>query len=475
MQIREIFEDLYFLEKCYLIKYDFKDMNPTGLLTLKTNKTQEEIHLAIMDLVHQWYKAKFSKSAFLPGEMYVNYAGRFFDEKELLNLVDSALEFWLTSGRYEEEFCRKLNEYLNVKHTILVNSGSSANLLALSTLTAPELEKINRRLMPGDEFITVAASFPTTINPGIQYGMVPVFLDIELGTYNVDVSKLEEAITSKTKLIMLAHTLGNPFNIDSVMEIAKKHNLWLIEDTCDALGSTYRGKYCGVYGDLGTFSFYPAHHITMGEGGAVVTNNSILKMYTSSFRDWGRDCWCAPGKDNTCGKRFNWQLGTLPEGYDHKYIFSRIGYNLKITDMQAAIGVAQLDKLPMFVKARNENHEVFLSSLRPFEKFFILPQATPNSEPSYFGFMLTVREGAPFTKKELVLYLEENKIATRHLFSGNILRQPAYSRINHRIVGDLRNTDFVMNNGFWFGVYPGIDKLRREYVIDKIIDFCVRY
>ena len=440
-----------------------------------TTKTQEQIHSEIMDLVKEWYKIKFSKKSFQAGETYVNYAGRVFDEKELLNLVDSSLEFWLTSGRYEEEFCNKFNQYLGTKHTMLVNSGSSANLLAFTTLTAVELEKINRRLVPNDEFITVAASFPTTVNPAIQYGMIPVFLDIELGTYNIDVTKLEEAISPKTKLIMIAHTLGNPFNLDAVMKVAKKNNLWVIEDACDALGAKYDGKFCGTIGDLGTFSFYPAHHITMGEGGAVVTNNSILKMYTSSFRDWGRDCWCAPGKDNTCGKRFNWQLGDLPGGYDHKYIFSRIGYNLKITDMQAAIGVAQLDKLSDFIKARNENHKVLLDALKSFEKFFILPEATPNSQPSYFGFMLTIKEDAPFTQKEMALYLEENKIATRHLFSGNILRQPAYKNIKHRIVGNLKNTDLVMNNGLWLGVYPGIDGSRQSYMIDKITAFCKRY
>ena len=440
------------------------------------SQTQEkELHTQIMELVKKWYEIKFSDKTFTPGETYVNYAGRIFDERELLNLVDSSLEFWLTGGRYEQLFSEKLSEFLGVKHTILVNSGSSANLLALSSLTAPELEKIGRRLMPGDEYITVAASFPTTVNPGIQYGLVPVFLDIEPGTYNIDVSKLEEAISPRTKLIMVAHTLGNPFNLDAVMSVAKKHNLWVIEDTCDALGAKYDGKYCGTIGDIGTLSFYPAHHITMGEGGGVITNNSILKLYLSSFRDWGRDCWCAPGKDNTCGKRFNWQLGSLPGGYDHKFIFSRIGYNLKITDMQAAVGLAQIDKLSGFVKARNENHSAYLKALKPFENFFVLPKATPKSEPSYFGFMLNIRAGTPFTKKEIVLYLEENKIATRQLFAGNILRQPAYAGIKHRVVGDLKNTDDVMNNGFWLGVYPGIDEARRNYVIDKITQFCKKF
>ena len=440
-----------------------------------SRKTEEQIHAEIMQLVKDWHEIKFSKKSFKPGESYINYAGRIFDEKELLNLVDSSLEFWLTSGRYEEQFCTKLSEYLNTKHTLLVNSGSSANLLALSSLTAPELDNIGRRLKPGDEFITVAASFPTTINPGIQYGLVPVFVDIEPETYNIDVSKLEEAISPKTKLIMLAHTLGNPFNLDVVMKVAKKYNLWVIEDTCDALGSKYDGKFCGTIGDIGTLSFYPAHHITMGEGGAVITNNSILKLYLASFRDWGRDCWCAPGKDNTCGKRFNWQLGNLPEGYDHKYIFSRIGYNLKITDMQAAIGLAQLEKLPLFIEARKKNHKALLEGLKPFEKFFVFPKATPKSDPSWFGFMLNVKLDAPFTKKDIVLYLEEKKIATRQLFAGNVLKQPAYSNIKYRVIGDLTNTDNVMNCGFWLGVYPGIDKERIDYILEAITNFCRRY
>lgn len=453
-----------------MIQYDFNRFMADIKTTCEI--TENKLHAQIMDLVKKWYEIKFSKKSFTLGKTYINYAGRIFDEKELLNLVDSSLEFWLTGGRYEEQFSNKFCELLGVKHTMLVNSGSSANLLAFSTLTAPELDQINRRLKPGDEFITVAASFPTTINPAIQYGLVPVFLDIELGTYNIDVSKLEEAISPKTKLIMIAHTLGNPFNLGAVMKVAKKHNLWVVEDACDALGAKYDGKFCGTIGDIGTYSFYPAHHITMGEGGAVITNNSILKMYASSFRDWGRDCWCAPGKDNTCGKRFSWELGNLPGGYDHKFIFSRIGYNLKITDMQAAVGVAQIDKLSQFIEARKENHRAFLNALKPFEQFFTLPKATPKSDPSWFGFMLNIKAGAPFTKKEIVLHLEEEKIATRHLFAGNILRQPAYTNIKHRVVGDLKNTDDVMNNGFWLGVYPGIDKARRDYVIDTITNFC---
>lgn len=438
-------------------------------------KSEKEIQESIMSLVKEWHEVKFSNKSFTAGESYVNYSGRVFDEKELLNLVDSSLEFWLTGGRYDNQFCENLSKYLGVKHALTVNSGSSANLLAFSALTAPEIDRINRRLMPGDEFITVAASFPTTVNPAIQYGMTPVFLDIDLGTYNINISKLEEAISNKTKLIMLAHTLGNPFNLKVVMDVAKKHNLWVIEDTCDALGSTYDGKLCGTVGDIGTLSFYPAHQITMGEGGAVVTNNSILKMYLSSYRDWGRDCWCPSGKDNTCGKRFGWELGSLPPGYDHKYIYSHIGYNLKITDMQAAIGLAQLEKLPFFIEARRKNHKEIYKALKPFEDFFILHEATENSNPCWFGFMIYVKEGAPFTKQDLVLHLEENKIATRNLFAGNILRQPAYKEIKHRIVGDLKNTDNVMSRAFWIGVYPGIDDVRRNYMIETITNFCKKY
>jgi len=435
-------------------------------------KTEKEIHHSIMSLVKEWHEVKFSKKDFKPGETYVNYSGRVFDEKELLNLIDSSLEFWLTGGRYDSAFCESLSKYLGIKHALTVNSGSSANLLAFSALTAPELDKINRRLIPGDEFITVAASFPTTVNPAIQFGLTPVFLDIELGTYNIDIKKLEEAISEKTKLIMIAHTLGNPFNIDEVMIVAKKHNLWVIEDTCDALGSTYDGKLCGTIGDIGTLSFYPAHQITMGEGGAVVTNNSILKMYLNSFRDWGRDCWCPSGKDNTCGKRFGWELGSLPPGYDHKYIYSHIGYNLKITDMQAAIGLAQLDKLESFISARKRNHKAIYDALKPFENFLILHETTKKSDPCWFGFMIYVKPEAPFSKQDFVLYLEENKIATRNLFAGNILRQPAYTSLKHRIVGDLKNTDLTMNNAFWVGVYPGIDDNRRNYMIDHLVKFC---
>jgi len=352
---------------------------------------------------------------------------------------------------------------------MLCNSGSSANLLALSALTSPKLEE--RALKPGDEVITVAAGFPTTINPIVQNQLTPVFLDVEMGTYNVDTTYLEEAITSKTKAIMIAHTLGNPFDLDTVMTIANKHNLWLIEDNCDAVGAKYNGRLTGSFGHLSSVSFYPAHHITMGEGGCVLTQQPQLKKLVESFRDWGRDCWCAPGVANTCGKRFDWQLGDLPEGYDHKYIYSHVGYNLKLTDMQAAVGVAQLKKLPQFLETRQRNWQQLYDGLKAFKEYLILPEATPNSEPSWFGFLLSVRPDAPFTRNELVRYLEENHVATRLLFSGNITRQPAYQHVNYRIVGELTNTDIVMNQTFWVGVYPKLTPQMIDYALSVFADF----
>ncbi len=359
-----------------------------------------------------------------------------------------------------------------MRHAILCNSGSSANLLALSALTSPKLNE--RQLRPCDEVITLAAGFPTTVNPILQNLLMPVFLDIELGTYNVNVALLETAVSSRTKAIMIAHTLGNPFNLDAVLEVANKHNLWLIEDNCDAVGSTYNGRLTGSFGHLSTVSFYPAHHITMGEGGCVLTNRAKLKKLVESFRDWGRDCWCAPGVANTCGKRFGWQLGDLPEGYDHKYIYSHIGYNLKMTDMQAAVGVAQLDKLPSFIATRKQNWQLLYDGLKRYEEFFVLPEATPNSDPSWFGFLLTVRPDAPFSRNELVQYLEANQVATRLLFSGNITRQPAYQNIPYRVVGDLTNTDTVMNQTFWIGVYPRINLEMIAYVLSVFAKFLDR-
>jgi CDP-4-dehydro-6-deoxyglucose reductase, E1 len=385
-------------------------------------------------------------------------------------LVDSALDFWLTTGRFAAEFERKLADWIGVKHCALVNSGSSANLVAISALTSPQLG--DRRLQPGDEVITVAAGFPTTVNPIFQNQLVPVFVDIKLPTYDIDITQLEAALSPKTRAIAIAHTLGNPFNLDGVMQFAERHNLWVIEDNCDALGSLYRGQKTGTFGHVATLSFYPAHHITMGEGGAVLTNDTRLKKIIESFRDWGRDCWCAPGVDNSCNKRFGWQLGDLPPEYDHKYTYSHVGYNLKLTDMQAAVGLAQLDKLPAFIQQRRQNFELLYQQLQGLEDVLILPEATPNSEPSWFGFILSVRDTADFTRNELVQHLEKNKIATRLLFGGNLIRQPAYKDLNYRVVGDLHNTDRVMNNAFWIGLYPGLTEEMLKYTASIIHQFC---
>ncbi|MBT9139126.1 MAG: GDP-4-keto-6-deoxy-D-mannose-3-dehydratase / pyridoxamine-phosphate transaminase [Syntrophomonadaceae bacterium] len=405
-----------------------------------------------------------NKAAFVPGKSRIPYAGRVYDEEEMINLVDSALDFWLTVGRFAKQFEEEFAKFLGVKHLILTNSGSSANLLAISALTSPKLGE--RRLKHGDEVITTACAFPTTVNPIIQNNLIPVFVDVDVGTYNIQADKIEEALSEKTKAIFLAHALGNPFDLDKVMSIAQKYNLWVIEDTCDALGSKYKGKYTGTFGHVATFSFYPAHHITMGEGGAVLTSSPVLNKLVTSFRDWGRDCWCEPGKDNTCGKRFDWQLGDLPYGYDHKYIYSHVGYNLKLTDMQAAVGVAQLKKLPEFIEARRCNFQTLYEGLRDLEEFFILPEATPNSNPSWFGFPLAVRPEAPFTRSQVVQYLEKQKIATRLLFGGNLVRQPAYRDVRHRVIGYLKNSDFVMNHVFWIGVYPGLSQAMLEYILD---------
>jgi len=428
-----------------------------------------ELRQRILALVQAFYEAEHAATPFIPGESEVPISGRVFDAAELINLVDASLDFWLTTGRYAEQFEQEFAQTMGVRHAILCNSGSSANLLALSALTSPKLEE--RRLQPGDEVITVAAGFPTTINPIVQNQLVPVFLDIELGTYNVAVEHLEAAISPRSKAIMVAHTLGNPFNLGVVMEVANRHNLWLIEDNCDAVGSLYHGRLTGSFGHLSSVSFYPAHHITMGEGGCVLTSRPQLKKIVESFRDWGRDCWCAPGVANTCGKRFDWQLGDLPCGYDHKYIYSHIGYNLKMTDMQAAVGVAQLQKLPHFTQLRKRNWQHLYTGLKPYEEFFLLPQATPGSDPSWFGFLLTVREDAPFSRNELVRYLDERRIATRLLFSGNITRQPAYQNVPYRIVGDLTNTDTVMNQTFWIGVYPKLTPVMLDYVLSVFADF----
>lgn len=423
----------------------------------------------ILRLIADYYAEAFPSQEFAPGETPVPVSGRVFDADELVHLVDASLDFWLTSGRYADRFEREFARFMGVRYAILCNSGSSANLLALSALTSSKLGE--RRLKPGDEVITVAAGFPTTVNPIVQNGLVPVFLDIELDTYNIDVRYLEEAIGPKTRAIMLAHTLGNPFNVDAVLEVVKHHDLWLIEDNCDALGSTYKGQLTGTFGDLATVSFYPAHHITMGEGGCVLTKRPKLKTLVESFRDWGRDCWCDPGKENTCGKRFEWQLGELPYGYDHKYIYSHIGYNLKLTDMQAAVGVAQLKKLPAFIEARKRNWWLLYEGLKPFEEFLVLPQPTPGSNPSWFGFLITVKPEASFARSDLVRYLESRKIATRLLFGGNLTRQPAYRDVPYRVVGDLVNTDIVMNQTFWVGVYPGLTEQMIAYVVETLAVF----
>lgn len=430
---------------------------------------EHALRAKILELVAEYYSIGHVSHPFIPGTTTVPVSGRVYGPAELQQLVDASLDFWLTTGRYAEEFERKLARKLTVRHAILTNSGSSANLLAVSALTSPKLEE--RRLKPGDEVITVAASFPTTVNPIIQQSAIPVFLDVKLPTYTLDTTLLEDAVTPKTRAIMIAHTLGNPFDLDTVMAVAKQHSLFVIEDACDALGSTYQGRPVGSFGDLATFSFYPAHHITMGEGGAVATNQGLLKTVVESFRDWGRDCWCDPGKDNTCGKRFGWQLGDLPYGYDHKYTYSHLGYNLKATDMQAAIGVAQLDKLDRFIESRKRNFDLFYKGLSRFEEFLILPQAASHSDPSWFGFILTIREGAPFQREMLTSFLESRKIATRLLFAGNITKQPYFKTIPFRVVGDLKQTDVIMDRSFWIGVFPGITEKMAEYVIDQFSAF----
>ena len=433
----------------------------------------EHLRQEILERVIAYHAEAFLPKEFIPGVTPVPVSGRVFDGEDMVHLVDASLDFWLTTGRYAEQFEREFAQYFGLRHALLCNSGSSSNLLALSALTSPELG--DRQLQPGDEVITVAAGFPTTLNPTVQNGLVPVFLDIELDTHNIDVTALEEAIGPRTRAIMLAHTLGNPFNLSAVKAIAEKHQLWLIEDNCDALGATYNGQLTGTFGDLATVSFYPAHHITMGEGGCVLTNQPKLKVLVESFRDWGRSCWCAPGVDNTCGKRFGWQLGDLPTGYDHKYTYSHIGYNLKLTDMQAAIGVSQLKKLSGFIAARRQNWQRLHDGLKPLADVLMLPQATPNSEPSWFGFLLTVRPDAPFQRNDLVRYLERHKIGTRLLFGGNLIRQPAYRNLPHRVVGDLKNTDVVMNQSFWIGVYPGRTEPMIAYMVDTITTFVQQF
>lgn len=416
----------------------------------------------ILDLTRKYYQEKFSSKPFNPDQDLVHYAGRVFDENELVNLIDASLDFFLTANRYAEQFENNFAEYLGLSNAILVNSGSSANLVALSSLTSKKLGE--RRLKPGNEVITVAAGFPTTVAPIVQNQLVPVFVDVNLGDYTAISQRLEEAISPKTRAIFMAHTLGNPFDLDTVQELVKKYDLWLIEDNCDALGSRYRGELTGTFGHLATSSFYPAHHITMGEGGCVVSNNDEIARIARSFRDWGRDCYCSGGESNTCGKRFSQQFGSLPRGYDHKYVYSEIGYNLKATDMQAAIGCAQLQKLDSFVARRKENFKQIYEFLSPYEDRLILPKATEHSDPAWFAFVITVKPDAGFTRNQLTQFLETNHIETRNLFSGNLLRHPAFEEINCRVVGDLTNTDTIMNDTFFIGVYPGIQTAQLEKI-----------
>jgi len=423
----------------------------------------------ILDLCAQYYSVAYPAVEFSPGQSPVPVSGKVIGGDDLSSVVDSALDCWFTTGRFAEEFERKLARFVGVRCASLVNSGSSANLLAVSALTSPKLG--DRQLKPGDEVITVAAGFPTTLNPIIQNRLVPVFVDVVLPTYEIDVSQLEAARSDRTRAVFIAHTLGNVFDLDAVTAFTRKHNLWLIEDCCDALGSTWKGRPVGTFGDIATVSFYPAHHITMGEGGAVLTDKPNLQVLIESFRDWGRDCWCHPGKDNTCGKRFDWQLGDLPCGYDHKYTYSHIGYNLKATDMQAALGLSQIGKLPHFIERRKENFRYLFSALKPMEEYLILPEATPGSDPSWFGFPIGVREDAPFKRDELIRALDAKKIATRLLFGGNLLRQPAYEGCEYRVVGELTNTDFVMNNVFWIGVYPGLTRPMLDFAVAAIAGF----
>jgi CDP-4-dehydro-6-deoxyglucose reductase, E1 len=429
-------------------------------------KQKDQIRHAISKLVDEYAAIEFAAKPFVPGNTVIPPSGKLIDASEIKNMVEASLDAWLTTGRFNALFEKKLAQYIGVEHLITVNSGSSANLVAFSTLTSPKLGK--RAIQKGDEVIGVAAGFPTTVNPIVQFGAIPVFVDVDGQTHNIDATKLEAALSPKTKAVMLAHSLGNPFNLNAVVAFCKKHNLWLIEDCCDALGSTYQGKMVGTFGDIGTLSFYPAHHITMGEGGAVFTNNLELKQIAESFRDWGRDCYCPPGKDNTCGKRFCWKLGDLPEGYDHKYTYSHLGYNLKITDMQAACALAQLDKLDDFIKARKANFQFLKERLKTCEEFLQLPEVTPNSDPSWFGFPITVKENSPVSRLDLLTYLDQQKIGTRLLFAGNLVRQPSMVSANYRISGDLINTDRVMNQTFWIGVQPALTEEMLEYTCSQI-------
>ncbi len=439
-------------------------------MTKDATSQADELRAQILDLVGQYHRVANPPKNFKPGESTVPVSGRVFDARDMQALVDSALDFWLTTGRFNAAFEERLAAYIGVKKALTVNSGSSANLVAFSALTSHTLR--HRALQPGDEVITCATGFPTTVNPILLWGMVPVFVDVDIPTYNIDIAAVEAAITPKTKAIMVAHTLGNPFDVRAIRELCDRHNLWLIEDCCDALGATVDGKHVGTFGDIGTLSFYPAHHITMGEGGAVFTNNNHIAKAMESFRDWGRDCYCEPGKDNSCNKRFGWRLGDLPKGYDHKYVYSHLGFNLKITDMQAAVGLAQMDHLEGFVAARNRNFEALKTGLGRLEHFFILPEATQGSQPSWFGFPVTLRDDAPFTRDELIIHLNAKKIGTRLLFGGNLVRQPYMKGRNFRVSGELTNADVVVDRTFWVGVYPDLAQDHIDYMLDVIDGFC---
>jgi CDP-6-deoxy-D-xylo-4-hexulose-3-dehydrase len=436
---------------------------------MKPDSQSEALRARILDLVAQYAEVAHAPQPFEPGRTPISISGKVIGAPELKNLVEASLDGWLTTGRFNEAFEKRLASFLGVRYALTTNSGSSANLLAISALTSPQLGE--RALKPGDEIITVAAGFPTTVNPMLLYGMVPVFVDVDIPTYNIVPGRIEAAVSGKTRAIMLAHTLGNPFDLDEVTRIARKYNLWLIEDCCDALGSRYAGRHVGTFGDVGTLSFYPAHHITMGEGGAVFTNDRDLRRIVESFRDWGRDCYCAPGKENTCGKRFGWQLGELPLGYDHKYIYSHLGFNLKISDMQAACALAQLDRLEDFIAARKRNFTFLRERLAGCEEFLELPEATGGSEPSWFGFPITLREAAGLARVDLLRYLDQYRIGTRLLFAGNLVRQPYMAGRNYRVSGDLVNTDRVMGGTFWIGLYPGLSREMLDFAVGKIEAF----
>jgi CDP-6-deoxy-D-xylo-4-hexulose-3-dehydrase len=463
-------DDDFFIVEVQLIEMEKKEVDvifkKIGRLNLSEfEKTKRTV---IFDKYKEFYQLFHQKKPFVAGSSQLNYAGKIYDDQEMIALADASLDFWLTSGRFCKEFEKDLANYLGVKYALLTNSGSSANLLAVSALTSSKLG--DRRLVPGDEVITVAAGFPTTVAPIVQNQLVPVFVDVELGTYNIKVDEIEQAISTRTKAIIIAHTMGNPFDLGAVMQLAEKYNLWVIEDNCDALGAKYNDRLTGTHGHIGSSSFYPPHHITMGEGGAVYTNNALLKMILESFRDWGRDCWCPSGCDNTCNKRFGWQLGELPKGYDHKYTYSHIGYNLKVTDMQAAIGLEQLKKLPGFIEKRNNNFKRLKNNLKVVEENLILPEATVNSDPSWFGFILTVRDGSGLSRNIITQYLEDHKIQTRMLFAGNLIKQPAFMNVKYRKASNLINTDKILEDTFLVGVYPGLTNEMIDYMSERIID-----